>query len=175
MKKIITAAGEIISLTDWQKRKGYIINTQLGKYFSTNEEKLSGDFILHEYLFLILDKLREYVKKPIRINSAYRTELQQRELQKTNKGAVSNSPHVWGLAIDIDTISNQETERYVRILRIIANELNLKIRLGFTQYQKMNPPKTFIHIDVAPEMFGVGKVWEFMPNIPNVFKTSIEW
>jgi hypothetical protein len=173
MKKIITATGEIISLTDWQKRKGYIINTQLGKYFSTAEKKLSGDFILHEYLFLILDKLREYAKKPIIINSAYRTELEQRELQKNNEGAVSNSPHVWGLAIDIDTRNNKETENYVRILRIIANELNLKIRLGFTQYQKLG--STFIHIDVTPEMFGVGKPWQHFPNIPIAYKQVIEW
>ena len=53
MKKIITAAGEIISLADWQKRKGYS-SIQLGEYFSTTENKLSGDFILHEYLFTIL-------------------------------------------------------------------------------------------------------------------------
>jgi hypothetical protein len=175
MPKIITAAGEILNLTDWQKRKGYILDTQLGKYFTTKENKLSGDFILHEYLFLILDKLREYAKKPIIINSAYRTELEQRELQKTNKGAVSNSPHVWGLAIDIDTRNNKETENYVRILRIIANELNLKIRLGFTQYQNMKPAKTFIHLDVTPEMFGVGKPWQHFPNIPQVYKSSIEW
>jgi hypothetical protein len=172
MKRIITSAGEIISLTDWQKRKGYT-PTQLGTYFSTNEEKLSGNFILHEYLFLILDKLREYAKKPIIINSAYRTEVEQRELQKTNKGAVSNSPHVWGLAIDIDTRNNKETENYVMILRIVANELNLKIRIGWQQYQKLG--STFIHLDVTPEMFGVGKPWQHFPNIPNVYKTSIEW
>ena len=174
MSKIITAKGEILDLAIWQKSKGYE-PTQLGKYFSTNEEKLSGDFILHEHLFTILDKLREYAKKPIRINSAYRTAAQQKELQKNNEGAVNNSPHVWGLAIDIDTRSNKETENYVKILLIIAKELGLQIRLGFTQYQNMTPAKTFIHLDVTPEMFGKGKVWEFFPNIPNVYKTQIEW
>lgn len=174
MQKIITAKGEIVSLADWQKRKGYA-PTQLGTYFSTKEEKLSGDFILHEHLFTILDLLREYVKKPIRINSAYRTEKEQKELKETNLGAATYSPHCWGLAIDLDTVSNIETLRYVILLRRIAKELNLKIRLGFTQYQNMTPPKTFIHLDVTPEMFGVGKVWEFFPNIPSAYKTPIEW
>ena len=174
MKKIITAAGEIISLADWQKRKGYS-SIQLGEYFSTTENKLSGDFILHEYLFTILDLLREYVKKPIHINSAYRTELEQKELQKNNKGAVTNSPHVWGLAIDIDTISNRETARYLVILRKIAKDLNLQIRLGWRQYQNMTPAKTFIHIDVTPEMFGDGRPWQHFPNIQQVYKNSIEW
>lgn len=175
MRKIITAKGEILDLAVWQKQKGYS-ETQLGAYFSTNENKLSNEsWYLHEHLFLILDKLREYANKPIIINSAYRTELEQKELQKINEGAVNNSPHCWGLAIDIDTKSNRETETYVRILRIVAKELNLKIRLGFTQYQNMTPPKTFIHLDVTPEMFGVGKVWEFMPNIPKLYKTPIEW
>jgi len=172
MKKIITAKGEIISLADWQKSKGYE-PTQLGKYFSTNEEKLSGDFILHEYLFLILDRLREYAKKPIIINSAYRTELEQKALKEVNKGAATYSPHCWGGAIDINTRSNKETENYVKILRTIAKELGLQIRLGFTQYQKLG--STFIHIDVTPEMFGVGKPWQHFPNIPQVYKSSIEW
>ena len=149
MQKIITAEGEILDLAVWQKQKGYSEN-QLGTYFSTKENKLSNEsWYLHEYLFLILDKLREYAQKPIIINSAYRTSAEQKELQKNNEGAVNNSPHVWGLAIDIDTKSNRETETYVRILRIVAKELMLKIRIGFTQYKNMTPPKTFIHIDVT--------------------------
>jgi hypothetical protein len=172
MPKIITAKGEIIDLSIWQASKGYS-SIQLGKYFSTTESKLSGDFILHEYLFTILDLLREYVKKPIKINSAYRTEKEQKELQKINEGAVNNSPHCWGLAIDIDTISNKETARYLVILRKIAKELNLQIRLGWQQYEKLG--STFIHIDVCPEMFGTGKVWEFFPKIPIEYKTQIEW
>lgn len=173
MRKIITAKGEIISLTDWQKTKGYS-PTQLGKYFSTNENKLSNEnWYLHEYLFLILDKLREYAKKPIRINSAYRTEQEQKELKETNLGAATYSPHCHGGAIDLDTISNAETLRYVILLRKIAKELDLQIRIGWQQYQKLG--STFIHIDVMPEMYGKGKCWEFMPNIPQVYKTSIEW
>jgi len=174
MKKIITAKGEILNLTDWQKSKDYEPN-QLGKYFSTAEEKLSADFILHEHLFTILDKLREYVNKPIIINSAYRTELQQIKLKDVNKGAATYSPHVWGLAIDIDTISNKETARYLVILRKIAKDLNLQIRLGWKQYQNMTPAKTFIHIDVTPEMFGDGRPWHHFPNIQQVYKNSIEW
>lgn len=173
MRKIIKANGELVDLSLWQQSKGYT-PTQLGNYFSTRENKLNNEsWYLHEYLFTILDKLREKANKPIIINSAYRTPAEQIELQGKNSGAVSNSPHTYGLAIDIDTVSDIETLRYVIYLRQIARELNLQIRIGYKQYQKQG--STFIHIDVCPEMFGIGKPYEFFPNIPQVFKRVIEW
>lgn len=175
MRKIIKANGELVELSIWQQSKGYT-PTQLGKYFSTKENKLENEsWYLHEYLFTILDKLRELANKPIHINSAYRTTAEQIALQKKNEGAVSNSPHTYGLAIDIDTVSHVETLRYVIYLRQIARELNLQIRIGYKQYQNMTPKQTFVHIDVTPEMFGIGKPYEFFPNIPQIFKRSIEW
>lgn len=175
MRQIITSTGEILPLSVWQERKGYK-EYELGKFFSTREKKLVDDtWTLHELLFVILDELRILAKKPIIINSAYRTTAEQLALQGKNKGAVTHSPHTYGLAIDIDTVSDAETLRYVAHLRKIAKDLNLQIRIGWNQYQNMKPKQTFVHIDVAPEMFGAGKVWGFFPNTPEAFKKATEW
>ncbi len=172
MRKIITKSGAILDLHVWQHQKGYRA-IQLGQYFTTLEEKLNREsWVLHESLFEILDRLRFLAGRPIYINSAYRTTAEQLKLQEKNENAASNSPHPYGLAIDIDTRTHKETEIYVNHLRNIAKELNVKIRIGYKKYQ---PKQTFIHIDVCPEMYGEGGVWEFMPNIPTAFKSQIEW
>ncbi len=175
MRKIITTTGEIVPLAEWQVRKGYQ-EWELGKHFSTRENKLNNpSWVLHELLFVVLDELRIRAKRAIRINSAYRTDAEQRELLKVNEGAATFSPHPYGLAIDIDTVSNSHTALYVALLRKISKDLNIAIRIGWRQYQTQKKPQTFIHIDVCPEMYGVDKPWAFIPNIPNVFKNSIEW
>jgi len=177
MRNIITQSGEIVPLATWQQKQGFEKGFELSKlshYFSTKERSFNKEtWLLHERLFHILDALREIVKKPIRINSAYRTQAEQMALRKVNEGAVLNSPHTWGLAVDIDTESNQETDLYVRYLKEIAARKGIEIRLGYQEYKKYSA--TFVHVDVAPEMFGVGKAWELLPNVPNVFRKSCEW
>jgi hypothetical protein len=158
MRKIILVSGEIVPLNVWQKTKGYSEN-QLSKFFSTKERTLKNpDWILHESLFDILDELRKEVGKPIRINSGFRSVEHQEVLRKTNKGAVANSPHTWGLAIDVDTVSNGESDAYAKLILQIAKEKNIDVRVGWQQYKKFH--ETFVHFDVAPEMFGKGKIWE---------------
>lgn len=75
-----------------------------------NDVKVSKDFKLYEFechdgnhqvkidpeLIERLQKLRDYVKKPIQINSGYRTEEYNRKI-----GGVGGSQHVEGKASDI--------------------------------------------------------------------------
>lgn len=177
MRKIITQSGEILPLLVWQQKQGFQKGfdvSKLSQYFSTKERSFNKPtWLLHETLFHILDALREKVAKPIRINSAYRTQAEQMALRKVNEGAVLNSPHTWGLAVDIDTESNEETDLYVSYLKEIANRKGLDIRIGYQQYKKTS--MTFVHLDIAPEMFGVGKAWELLPNVPDLFRKPCEW
>lgn len=177
MRKIITQTGEIVPLAVWQQKQGFekgFDRSKLSEYFSTKERSFNKPtWLLHETLFHILDALRETVNKPIRINSAYRTQAEQMALRKVNEGAVLNSPHTWGLAVDIDTESDEETDLYVKFLKEIADRKGLEIRLGYEQYKKTS--MTFVHLDVCPEIFGIGKAWELLPNVPNLFRKSIEW
>lgn len=176
-RKIITQSGEIMPLAVWQQtkfsnKKGYDL-TKISNFFSTKERSFNKEnWLLHESLFDILDLLRSKVNKPIRINSAYRTEAEQRTLRKTNAGAVSNSPHCWGLAVDIDTENWEETKYFVVLLKEICKDLNLKVRLGYNQYKSY---ASFVHLDLCPEVFGEGKIWEHLPNVPDAFRNQIEW
>lgn len=158
MRKIILATGEIVPLNVWQKSKSYS-ESQLSKFFSLKERTLKNpDWVLHESLFDILDELRTEVGKPIRINSGFRSVEHQEVLRKTNKGAVANSPHTWGLAIDVDTVSNGQSDAYAKLILDISKSKNIAVRVGWQQYKRFH--ETFVHFDVAPEMFGKGKIWE---------------
>lgn len=158
MRKIILVTGEIVPLNVWQKSKSYS-ESQLSKFFSLKERTLKNpDWVLHESLFDILDELRTEVGKPIRINSGFRSVEHQEVLRKTNKGAVANSPHTWGLAIDVDTVSNGQSDAYAKLILDISKSKNIAVRVGWQQYKRFH--ETFVHFDVAPEMFGKGKIWE---------------
>ena len=60
----------------------------------------------------ILDPLREWYKKPINVNSGYRS-------QKLNKavGGVNNSFHLNGCGIDIDTNSTEENKKLFEYIK----------------------------------------------------------
>lgn len=170
MKKIILHTGLIMLLADWQQKNNYR-EGKLGKFFSEHEKPFDRDgLILHENLFMILDCLRETVKVPVIINSAYRTEEEQKALQKTNAGAVDNSPHCWGFAVDIDTKNAEESECYAGILDRICKSKKIGHRLGYKSYAKNG--SSFVHLDICPAMFGVGGAWEHLPKIPKAFKIS---
>lgn len=176
MRQVITKSGLIIPLAEWQKLQGFTTKYEvpkLSKFFSTKERSFNkGNWLLHELLFEISDRLREKVGKPVYANSAYRTQLEQMKLRKTNKNAALISPHTYGMAIDYETSSDVETDLYVKYLKTIAIELGIKIRIGYKQYKLSR--QTFVHCDVCPEMFGVGKPWEMLP-VPDLFRESIEW
>ena len=152
---IILKNGQRISFREWQKQNG-LKDDRFSKYFSFLDRKLNRrDFQLSELLFPIVDEFRKRVKKPVRINSGYRSQEEQDDLRKRGHRAAKFSPHVQGMALDIDTISKTETYTHVRILEQISKELDIKIRIGFRKYLKDG--NTFIHFDVCPEYFAQGK------------------
>jgi len=152
---IILRNGQRISFQEWQKQNG-LKDDRFSRYFSFSDRKLNRrDFQLSELLFPIVDEFRKRVKKPVRINSAYRSQEEQDDLRKRGFRAAKYSPHVQGMALDIDTVSKAETYAHVRILEQISKELDIKIRIGFRKYLKDG--NTFIHFDVCPEYFAQGK------------------
>mgnify|MGYP003656083247 FL=1 len=89
-------------------------------------------------LAIQLQKIREYVGKPIRINSAYRSEAHNKAI-----GGVKTSQHILGKAADItiDTFTPDE------VVSIIENMLTNEMLGGF-YIGGLGSYNTFTHIDI---------------------------
>ena len=106
--EIILRSGQIISLKDFQK-VNKLDDKMLSDHFSVAEFDCDGELLIAEPLIHLLELIRATVKRPLKINSGYRTISYQTSLRKTNKGAATNSPHIVGLAADVDTKTGPET------------------------------------------------------------------
>ena len=89
-------------------------------------------------LAIQLQKIRDYVGKPIRINSAYRSEAHNKAI-----GGVKTSQHILGKAADItiDTFTPDE------VVSIIENMLTNEMLGGF-YIGGLGSYNTFTHIDI---------------------------
>jgi hypothetical protein len=171
---VISKEGKQISLDDWQKQYDLPVgSTKIGKYFDLTEARfandlsLYGQIVVNSQLMRVLDQFREDVQRPITINSFNRSQEKQNELSKEGFRAASYSPHVvrkdqthgitGGFAADIDTSSNEQTDKEVIILSQAAKKLGIKIRIGWNEYKQNK--QTFIHVDVGCEYYAPGKPW----------------
>lgn len=116
------------------------------KYF-TYEEFDSPDIqgsgqMMCDTIIEMLDTVREEYGKPIRISSGYRTT----EYNNKLRGAVANSSHLKGLAVDIH-IKNSK-ERY-ELLFILMKYFH-RIGIG----------KNFIHVDIDDSKVQ-GVIWTY--------------
>ena len=89
-------------------------------------------------LAIQLQKIRDYVGKPIRINSAYRSEAHNEAI-----GGVKTSQHILGKAADItiDTFTPDE------VVSIIENMLTNEMLGGF-YIGGLGSYNTFTHVDI---------------------------
>src|SRR3990167_11460793 len=111
------------------------------KYFKVKELDSpdligSGDRMSH-LLIRMLDDLRENLKEPIIVNSGYRTKARNDDLVAKGGGAVEDSSHLKGLAVDIKCPDS--SYRYTLLNKVFETGF-LRIGVG----------KTFIHLDIDP-------------------------
>ena len=92
-------------------------------------------------LAIQLQKIRDYVGKPIRINSAYRSEAHNEAI-----GGVKTSQHILGKAADItiDTFTPDE------VVSIIENMLTNEMLGGF-YIGGLGSYNSFTHVDIREE------------------------
>jgi len=104
------------------------------KYFKAEEFRCKhcGKILIHNSLIDILEELRENLKKPVIITSAYRCPVHNRRI-----GGVNNSAHVKGYAVDVK--ANSKT-RYEILRFLFAKGIT---RIGIAS--------NFIHFDVDPK------------------------
>jgi hypothetical protein len=177
--KIMLRSGEYISLVEWQEIYSLEVGSdQIGKYFRARERKFKedleryGELIVNDPLIRVLDYFRATIKQPVIINSFNRNEAKQEELKAQGARAAGTSPHVVKMAADIDTTSPEQTRAWAIMLRRCAIDINVRIRIGTEKYLKDG--NTFIHIDVCPEYYAVGKPFHHHPH-PQVWERVINW
>lgn len=110
-------------------------------YFDTKEFESKdgqpspyGETVVHRELIVLLNAIRSRFKKPIIVNSGYRSHEHNAKV-----GGVKNSTHVQGIAADIRPEDLKDLEE----LQKIADELNPHGGVGFYN--------TFVHVDVRGE------------------------
>jgi len=151
---------------------------KIGKYFSILESRfqedirLYGEVVICELLFNVLNRFRELKGEPVKLNSLNRDRKKQEQLLKDGFRAAKVSPHEFFLAADVDTKDAADTLSSVPIMRQAAKEVGIKVRIGWQDYLKAG--QSFIHVDVCPEYFGKGKVWNHVSH-PVQWESQSEW
>lgn len=117
-------------------------------YFDTKEFESKdgqpspyGETVVHRELIVRLNAIRSRFKKPIIVNSGYRSPEHNKAV-----GGVKNSTHVQGIAADIRPEYKEDEKEFkedLEALRKIADELNPHGGVGFYN--------TFVHVDVRGE------------------------
>lgn len=174
MKNIIMQNGQVIPLETWQDLQGLpaefiTVNYRLD-YYSILSGNIFENFEISCYVLQIINAL--YDKGYKEINSLYRTDARQKILLRENKNAAKISPHVFGMAADIDAKDTKQTIELSSIIKTIAAGYGIKIRVGFTQY--IANKNSFVHFDVCPEYYAKNKPYH-NTNHPPQWENKIEW
>lgn len=107
------------------------------KEFDSKDEPGSGSKMNH-LLIRMLDDLRERLGEPILINSGYRTAARNAALVLQGTGAVQDSVHLKGLAVDINCPDS--SYRYVLVSKALEAGF-LRVGVG----------TKLVHLDLDPD------------------------
>lgn len=169
MKNIIMQNGQSIPLATWQDLQG-LPSINITSNITLNSSVVWGSFEISVYVLQILNAIYPEYKK---INSLYRTDTKQKELiREGNINAAKISPHVFGMAADIDAVSKEDTLKLADLIRETAKLLGISVRIGFNKYLLRG--NTFVHFDVTPEYYSEGKPYHNLKH-PIQWETQLEW
>jgi hypothetical protein len=197
--RVILRDGSETSLPEWQKLYGLKpYSNEIGKYFSLSEYRfqrdleLFGELVVNELLIRVLDRYREKLNQPVKLNSFNRNATHQQTLTAQGLRTAKYSPHEVFLAADPDTPGIEDLRKtrtkatpaelwdlavkinrdHARIAREAGQELGIRVRVGNEQY--LREKQTFIHIDVCPEYFAPGRVWHNKKH-PVQWESALSW
>ncbi len=176
---ILKPDGSEVPLATWQEENGYEVGSaRIAKHFWFTESKFMeniqdyGKLVVCELLMKVADKYRDIKSASIHVNSFNRDRAKQLKLLKGGFKAAAVSPHEFYMAMDADTDTEQETRLNAAMVREAGKQLGIKVRIGFEQY--LANKQTFIHFDVCPEYFSVGKPWHYIKHPPQ-WETENQW
>ena len=124
------------------------VKVQLAPNFKSTEFDCNGkgcctETPIHDNLIMVLQEVRDYFGKSVKINSGYRCEVYNKKVS----GASTNSKHKLGLAADIVVNKGKVHPMQVaRYLEKVFNEKGIKGRIGCYTYDDKG--SGFVHVDV---------------------------
>ena len=98
---------------------------------------------MYRKLFKVFRDIREKWGNPISITNGYRCLKHQKELYNQGISTASVSPHITGLAMDLDFKDHDDTMKAA----VMIKKLHPELRIGYKQY--LYRGQSFIHIDTA--------------------------
>jgi len=170
-----------INLKTWQNQYGLTVDSEeIGKFFKFTEEQFMkdlgryGKLVVCAPLMKVMDKYRELIDEPVKVNAYNRDHAKQLELIAAGLRAAKQSPHEEKMAVDMDTLTEEGTYIRVAKLRQASKAVGIPVRIGFKDYLAQEPQQTFIHLDVCPLYFGKGMPRHYDPH-PIQWESQIEW
>lgn len=134
----------------------------------------NGKVIAFEPIIELFEKVRETIKRPIRINSGYRSAEYQAMLYRQDpSGAVAkpgHSPHETGAAMDLAIPPNFTAQSFAALIRKISKDMGFpEARTGWKQYGGR-----FVHVDLVHMLYEPYIEGRVNPN-PNAWKAGVTW
>lgn len=173
MREVILLDGRKIQLKEYQARHGLAANW-ISRNFSVAEFSCGGELLVAEPVILFAQALRDKLGRPVKANRVYATQAaQNRLLADPRYQAAKNSPHVRGMAMDVDTTSKQETAQVLAVIKQVVSSLGFSARFGWKQYQARG--QTFIHVDFCPMYYAKGKVFHGKEHPAIWERGGLEW
>ncbi len=170
---IILLDGSTIDLRTWQARYNLTVgSSQIGRYFNIGEPSFLNGLTLSEGVIRLLDVIRFIRNRPTIVNSLDRSRRKQQELISKGFRAAKFSPHEVKLAVDIDTVSEEDTKELVDIIEEAAEILGYQVRMGYMDY--LEDGNTFVHVDICPMYYRPGKPWHNDKH-PKVWEAENKW
>ena len=178
--KVFTETGEYITLEQWQDYYGLPVGSdKVGHYFSVSGDRRLrknladyGELVICAPLMKVADETRRLWGRPLKLNDFNRTEQKQQWLIANGFPAGKNSTHVEKMALDFDTKTNQESLALGKVILKASCRLGIAIRLGVQKY--IDHPFTLVHLDVAPEYYGVNKPYYHRPH-PQAWEKEVRF
>lgn len=170
---ILLLNGELVSLPVWQKMYNLTVgSSQIGRFFDIGEPNFRDGLTISEGIIRMLDVIRLLRGRATNANSLDRTDEDQERLKSEGYRTATYSPHVVKMAVDINTSDFDDTLELVDIIKEAAEILGYQVRIGWKSY--MNDGSTFVHFDVCPMYYRLGKVYNEQSH-PKVWENVIEW
>ena len=121
-------------LRNKQELRNFILSNDI-LYFTVEEFtcKHCGKVIIDSRIVETVQRLREYLQKPVIITSAYRCPVHNRRI-----GGIKNSAHVRGYALDVKCTNSKDRQRILEFLMVrVVRRVGIHPR--------------FIHFDIDPD------------------------